>query len=361
MTWDKVLDVDTDHVFRNRTWWWWWLLFFFRNPADPLRWRQLVLLWGTRNCRKLVVNGHEWRNDLTFRRTDQGLEVDGMTAAWYYDGRTMHDPLFVDDGHLLLSRGGDGGKLELANGGNAYAYDVSAEPNRVRVRRPDCAVNLEILPWVPHLDGLVPTGKQYLWNLGYRMFKVRGQRARGTITAAGRTDAVEGTVYFQNVRINSPTSPWYWSAFHSENGSYLDYFMPHMGPPAMRRTERHASRLDWGERSLSRGLIFVDGRDGKVRRVKNLKMRKTYAGDLPTFTLTGEDAATAVRMVMETYARAYWKIEQPFLGILTSRLYYNEYPAILREFEFREGSKRTTLNDLGSWVVGNCEHAWGIV
>jgi len=357
MSWAQVLDVDTDHVVRNRTWWWWWLLFFFRNPRDPERWRQLVLLWGTRNCRRLVVNGHEWRNDRTFARRPDGLDVDGMAAAWYYDGERMHDPLFLDDGHIALRRG----SLALARGDNAYSFDVSSEPHRVLARNGGTAIDLEMETWYPHLDGLVPTGKQYLWNLGYRMFKVRGRRAHGTITVAGRKDDVEGTVYFQNVRINSPTSPWYWSAWHSENGSYIDYFMPHIGPPAMRRTERHASRLDWGERILSKGLIFVDGRDGKTRRVKNLRMRKTYQNDLPTFTLTGEDANAYVRMVMETYARAYWKIEQPWLRVLTSRLYYNEYPAILREFEFREGTRRTTLADLGAWTAGNCEHAWGMV
>ena len=361
MSWRQVLDVDTDHVVRNRTWWWWWLLFFFRNPKDPERWRQLVLLWGTRNCRKLVVNGHEWRNDQTFSRTPEGLEVDGMTAAWYFDGERMHDPLFLDDGHMRLSPRGEGGSLDLGNGGSHYRIDAGPTSTRVTVRRPDCSVDLALDPWQPHLEGLVPTGKQYLMNLGYKMFKIRGRRVAGTITADGRTEAVDGTVYFQNVRINSPTSPWYWSVFHSENGSYLDYFMPHIGPPAMRRTERHRSRLDWGERNLSRGLIFVDGRDGKVRRVKNLRMSKTYKDDLPTFTLTGDDGGASVRMVMESYARAYWKIEQPWLGVLTSRLYYNEYPAILRDFEFREGSKITRLADLGSWTVGNCEHAWGMV
>jgi hypothetical protein len=129
----------------------------------------------------------------------------------------------------------------------------------------------------------------------------------------------------------------------------------------LRRTERHGSRLDWGERILSKGLIFVDGSDGGTRRVKNLRMRKAYANDLPTFTLTGDDGGASVRMVMESYARAYWRIEQPWLGVLTSRLFYNEYPAILREFEFREGTRRTSLPDLGAWVAGNCEHAWGMV
>ena len=361
MTWSDVLDVDTKGVLRNRTWWWWWLLFFFRNPRDPERWRQLVILWGTRNCRQLVVNGHLWRNDRTFARENGRLDVDGMAAAWYYDGSRMHDPLFVDDGHIRLQPEGEGGTLELARDGRTYRMDAGADAGRLSVDTGKVRIDVEMTPWTEPLDGLVRTGKQYLGKLGYAMYKIRGRRARGTVTFGGRTDAVEGSVYFQNVRINSPTSPWYWSAFHAENGSYLDYFMPHIGPPALRRTERHASRLDWGERILSKGLIFLDGTDGKVKRVKNLRMRKTYTDDLPVFTLTGDDGGNAVKMVMETYARAYWKIEQPWLRVLTSRLYYNEYPAILREFEFREGSRKITRADLGTWAVGNCEHAWGIV
>ena len=358
VTWAEVFDVDPAHALPNRTWWWWWFIFFFRNAADPARTKQMVLLWGTRNSRALVINNHAWRRRGEIRRTPASVDCDGMAAGWYYDGATMHDPLFVDDGPIHTERNG-GGRLSLENG-NAYTFDAAKTPNIVSVRRPGLNVELEVSPWTDYLSQVVPTGKKYLYHLGYRMHKVRGSRVRGTVRLGGGEDSVEGTAYFQKVRINSPTSPWYWGVFHAPDGSYLDYFLPHLGPPALRRSPAHDSRFDWGELRLSRSFQFYEAATGEMHKIKGVRVTKRYVEDLPIFRLAGERDGKSVDLEMTSYARAYWEIRQPLLGPLTNVLYYNEYPANVTAFEFRDGGRRVTLEDLGP-VVGNCEHAWGIL
>ncbi len=359
MSWREVLDIDRSHELKGRTWWWWWFIFFFDNPADPSRTKQMVILWGTRNCKKLMINNVPWRNDGMFSRIGDTVTTRGVAAGWYYDGKTMHDPLFVDSGVLETHATGGGGTLSVRSQAD-YILDATARPYKILVDRPDVRIDVSLDSWTEHLDPIVPTGKDYLGHLGYRMHKIRGSKAKGTVSMAGAEESVTGTAYFQKVRINSPTSPWYWGVFQSENGSYIDYFMPHIGPPALRRDERHTTNLDWGERMLSKGWQFIEGESGELHKVKNVTMTKRYEDDLPVFTLMGKAGERQVKMEMASYARAYWKVVQPLLGPVNTLLYYNEYPVNLTEFEYREGGRRWSLSDLGR-VVGNCEHAWGIV
>ncbi len=359
MTWAEVFDADPTHQLPHRTWWWWWFIFFFRNPENPARSKQMVILWGTRNCRRLVVNGHAWEHpedDLV--RTDRTVDCGGVTAGWWYDGGAMHDPLFVDDG-ALHTEWGEGGRLVLANG-NRYEFDAAREPQVVAVTRPGLDIRLEVRPWTEYLSRIVPTGKRYLSHLGYEMHKIRGSKVSGSIRLGGKTEDLDGTAYFQKVRINSPTSPWYWGVFQAQDGSYLDYFMPHLGPPALRRTARHDSPWDWGEWHLSNSFQFYEAATGELHKIKDVAVTKRYVDDLPVFTLRGEMAGKTVLMELTTYARATWVIRQPVWGPIANVLHYNEYPANVTRFEFADGQRRVTLDDLGP-VVGNCEHSWGLV
>lgn len=358
MTWAEVFDVDPTHALPGRTWWWWWFIFFFRNEADPSRTKQMVLLWGTRNTRRLVINGHEWRHDGEIRRQKGSVDCEGMTAGWYYDGATMLDPLFIDDGPMRTEWDG-GGRLALENG-NAYVFDAAKTPHVVTVRRPGTAIELGIFPWTDYLSQIMPTGKRYLYHLGYRMHKIRGVRVRGTVALGGNVEEVEGTAYFQKVRINSPTSPWYWGVFHARDGSFLDYFMPHLGPPALRRTAAHVSPFDWGEFTLSNSFQFYEAATGELHKIRGCAIEKRYVNDLPVFRLRGAGGGKSIDMEMTSYARATWEIRQPLLGPLTNVLFYNEYPVNVTKFAFSEGNRRVTLDDLGP-IVGNCEHSWGLV
>ena len=271
----------------------------------------------------------------------------------------MIEPLFVDQGLMNSVWNEDEGELSLRNY-NTYCFSKKGADYLVTIDRPELKVQMKISRWTPFLSSIEPTGKTYLAHLGYKMNKIRGSRVSGTIMLEGNETEEEGTAYCQKVRINSPTSPWYWGVFHTDSGSYVDYFMPHIGPPALRRSYGHSSRLDWGERVLSKSWQFYDSSDEEFHRVKNVRMSKSYEDDLPIFTITGRDGDTSVEMVMKAYSRACWKVKQPFLRFFSTHLYYNEYPVNVVKFDFRSGNKRRTLSELGPFV-GNCEHSWGMI
>ncbi|MFQ5883940.1 MAG: hypothetical protein ACE5IO_02440 [Thermoplasmata archaeon] len=359
MSYAEIMNIDTTHALKNRTWWWWWWIFFFRNPENPQRTKQMVVLWGTRNCKRLLVNDHSWERKSDTKRDGRKVTAYGLTACWYFDGTRMIDPVFIDDGPLVAQWSEDERELSLVSD-SKYVFGGKGDSNWVKIERPDARIEIDLRPWTEYLSRIVPTGKEYFLHLAYAMHKIRGSRATGTVRIGERSEVVEGTAYFQKVRINSPTTPWYWGIFHSENGSYIDYFMPHFGPPMFRRTEKHSSKLDWGERMLSKGWQFYDVETDILHRVKNIRMRKRYQNDLPVFTLTGDDGKTRFEMEMTTYARAYWRIQQPLLKIFNTVLYYNEYPTNVTKFLLEYDGERITLEDLGP-VVGNCEHSWGIV
>lgn len=271
----------------------------------------------------------------------------------------MRDPLFIDQGSTTSAWTGEGGELVLKND-NTYRYVKKGGDYLAEIRRSEIKIEMKMTHWSPFMSVIEPTGKQYLANLGYEMHKIRGCKVSGEIEIEGNRSAEDGTAYFQKVRINSPTSPWYWGVFHTQDGCYVDYFMPHIGPPAFRRSLDHRSRLDWGEWPLSRSWQFYDSSDEKLFKIKNIQMSRTYENDLPIFRLRGREGDRSIEMVMKAYSRAYWKVKQPFLRLFCSYLYYNEYPVNVVQFDFKCGSEKRTLSDLGSFV-GNCEHSWGMI
>jgi hypothetical protein len=355
----EIMDIDTTNELRNRTWWWWWWIFFFKNKENPERTKQMVMLWGTRNCKEVMVNDHRWVRKSDLRKERGKASAYGMVASWFFDGNEMIDPLFIDEGPLTSTFSPGKRELNLAGKGH-YIFSGEEDEHKVLVATRDVNIRMDLKPWTDFLSDVTPSGKEYFMHLSYAMHKIRGSKVTGKISIKNRTEEVEGTAYFQKVRINSPTSPWYWGVFHSERGSYVDYFMPHIGPPMFRRTERHGSRLDWGERILSKSWRFYDAGEGILHTVHNIRMKKRYEDDLPIFMLSGEDGEKRFEMEMRAYSRAYWRIQQPFLKLFNTVLYYNEYPANVTRFSFESGKGRITLENLEP-IVGNCEHAWGMV
>src|SRR3972149_4158694 len=100
-------DIDRSKELWDRTWWWWWWLFLLEDPDHPGRTRQLMILWATRNCRDANINGMGWRNEIGIRHSmaelpggarERRVDFSGVTAAWYFDGEQMIDPLLLYSG-----------------------------------------------------------------------------------------------------------------------------------------------------------------------------------------------------------------------------------------------------------------------
>jgi hypothetical protein len=359
-------DLDLEGVLPRLTWWWWWWLFFLKDPQDPRRTRQLMILWSTKHTKWIKINDYLWEPRRDVERVVDGgdarLSFDGMTAAWWYDGRRMHEPLLLERGDFEVVKEGQEGTLDprsphglrLSGGPGRYRLDISM-PERGH------AFHLEMTPWTPFMSQHRYRANRYTRKWSYNILRIYGSRVTGRYLVDGKeVDAAGGTAYFQKVRVNAPAPPWYWCVLHTERGDYLDYFIPYVGPGVLRSTDRARSWLDHGEWKVGRSLQFWEEGAQRVHKFKRTRIRKTFTSDdMPVFHVSAENAHGSIDLELEAYSRAYWRFEQKYLGGLgRSILYYNEYPSQLNRFELVVDGRRTTLEDLG-WTAANCEHTWG--
>jgi len=370
-------DVDTDDIHEGRTWWWWWWIFFFNDPAHPGRTRQAMILHSTKNSDTVRVLDRTWRRRFRLRRaerpagagTDRVLEFHGMSAAWYFDGDTMRDPFLLQDLEYEVAERPDGSgylrahgrpDLEMAGDGERYAVGVADDTG-------DTRLEFRMRPWSPWLSEHRFARSQFTRAWGYDILKIHAMQMEGTLERKGAApEPIEGTAYFQKVRVNAPSVPWYWGVLHAENGMYIDYFQPNVGPQMWRRTARQRSPVDrwwWGELKLRSSLDIYDPTTGVNHTIRRFRLRHRYlrGSDHPVFTVEGTGPTARARMELSTYSRAYWSFAQKHLGgLLTSRLFYNEYPAVLTAFEFEDltTGRKVTRQELG-FVAANCEQTWG--
>lgn len=369
-------DLDTDQLVEGRTWWWWWWIFFIRDPKRPTRTRQLMILHSTKNSDIVHVMDHKWVRAYRIRREERAgpggqersAKFHGMSAAWYFDGETMHDPWLLQDLEFeAVDAGGSGalvpkGRDDLVMRGDGTTYEVGAADTAGKTR-----MRFQMEPWTPWLSEHRFAKSNMMSHWGYDILKIHAMKMKGVIEQDGSaSEPVEGTAYFQKVRVNAPSTPWYWVVLHAENGLYLDYFQPNIGAQMWRRTAKQRSIFDkwwWAELKLRNNLEVYDPGTQTLHTLKEFKLRHTYdkGSDMPIFHGVAEGPTARVHLTLKTYSRAYWRFEQKHLGgLVRSILYYNEYPSELTEFEFEDlrNGRRLSRQDLG-FVAANCEQTWG--
>jgi hypothetical protein len=363
---ELMWDLDMEGIHKGLTWWWWWWLFFFPDPDNPRRTRQLMILWSTKYTDWIKVDYFDWTPEGEIQRRVKGTDVDldfnGMTAAWWFDGKKMIDPVVLEPNAFRVEkRGADGvvdpqSSKDLRFSGLPGHYHLDID-----MPEDGHAFHLNMTDWTPFMSDHRYRANAYSKKYSYNILRIYGTRVTGTYLVDGETvDATGSTAYFQKVRVNAPAIPWYWTVMHTQRGDYLDYFFPHIGPQIFRKTESPKSRWDVDMYFLNKTLQFWDEEAQKLHKFKKLRIKHTFTDeDLPVFNVHGENAEGTIDLELEAYSRAYWRFEQPNrLGFIRSILYYNEYPTQVNEFKLRAGGTYTTLEDLG-WTRCNTEHTWG--
>jgi hypothetical protein len=368
---ELMWDLKTDNKIKNLTWWWWWWIFFIRNPENPARPRQLMILWSTKNCDRIFVNDYLWERNQDIVKTGEPgkradgkynkrkMTFDGMTAVWWFDGERMHDPFALERSDFTVEwRGGKG--YVKPHTDNTYLYSGRPGSYHVLIKKDGHEFDFKMRHWNDFISSHRFNTGHYLGKMGYTIYKVFGSLLDGRIKSGDINGKVEGTAYFQKVTVNAPAVPWHWGVFHTENGSYIDYFNPHFGFPNWRKDATPTSFWDRGYLNLSKSLQFYDaGTDSHyVFKKRQVRIRKEIVDGLPTFWVDGDNGQQRLSMKVKAYSRAYWRFEQKYMRFFTSVLYYNEYPTELVDFELVGGKRDVTRDDLG-YVVGNIEHSWG--
>jgi hypothetical protein len=327
----KIWEVGKEGLSRKGNWLWWWWIFYFDEPAPHPR--QLMVLWSTKNEKKINCNGLdiELRDDFV-RREGKSLNVDGAVAAWYYDGKKMRENYLLDqtpviiDGKSIRTRKPDTEFKELKSG-----FKVSLRKNDFRIGP------------IQKKGFYAPEFHESAFPLGYSYDILKITRA------PFKSNIGNGTAYFQRVRVNAPAPPWYWGVYHFESGACVHYYEPHLGKTVFSNRAEKAWRFP-----VKKHFQFFDGK--KTFDNRNVKVKRIDEAENPAFEITTDGADGKGRMLVESYASAAWK----FRKSKWNRLDYNEYPALATEFSFKNNSGEWTLDDLGAGR-GNSEHATGLL
>ena len=204
--------------------------------------------------------------------------------------------------------------------------------------------------------------------MGYDILRVHGTRVKGEIDG----EEVTGSAYFQKVCVQAPSPPWYWGVLHFEDGSYMDWFLPHLSPTITARDARPWKKRDIQHTPLSQGGLFHDAkhqrteRFGRVEVVKEASERvegphgHSPGAPLPVFHVHMWNGRTSIKLTVQAVERAHWHFDQPTRGGVWSHLTYNEYPLDLVRLEIKDEFGLRTRTDYG-WARGNAEHAWGML
>ncbi|MFO7991090.1 MAG: hypothetical protein R6U61_02205 [Thermoplasmata archaeon] len=350
--------LKTDDMIEDLSWSWWWWLFFIKNPEDPKRPKQLMILWSNKYTDHILVDDVKWNVTKLPSWKDGKLEFDGMTAAWWFDGKKMHDPIVLKESDFEVTHDGDKGELKPLLKKEDYRFYGSPEKYTVNIKDKKHDFHFEMTPWNDYLQKHRFNENQYTKKYSYNILKIYGMKLNGRIHG----EPIKGSAYFQRVQVNAPASPWYWGLVHCQDGSFIHYFNPFVGPQIFRSTAEPDSRWDWGDIRLSRSILFYhreSDREFKFR-TKNVKVCHEVSDGLPTFEVRGEDDEKKIYIKLSAYSRAYWRFEQDKKYLMKNILYYNEYPANLIDFKFKlkDGSLKVNKTDLGK-TFSNFEHTWG--
>lgn len=375
---------------RHLTWDWWWWLVMLDDPEGAPSGQQLMVLWSTKDNDRVEVNGMPWRPGERPGTDDDGaLLIDGMVCAWWYDGKRMHEPyvkqicemVAMDDTHPAWPNGsgqGIGGgavvpmfhedmSMGLASDLSHFWLELKGDKAAVLNGAPK-GMSLKLTPWNNLMSRARPSNATYAAEMGYDILRVHGTQVSGTVDER----EVTGTAYFQKVCVQAPSPPWYWGVLHFEDGSYLDWFLPHLAPTMTSRTSRPWKKRDIQHIALSQGGLFHDARHQRTERFARVEVNKTASSEqegphgehpgapLPMFEVRMWNGRTEIRLRVRAVDRAHWHFDQPTAGGIWSHLTYNEYPLELEALNISDEFGKRTRSDYG-WARGNAEHAWGVL
>lgn len=309
----------------RRAWWWWFWLFFFNNPRNPERPRQLMILWSSKNTKRIECNDLQ----MNLNRPGQVNPLDGAVASWYFDGKNMNHNFLLNQCDIEISDRG------LRTRKPDTSFDLDKDKKTVEIGKDFRFVAKRTGEHEftrPHCSS-----RKFLGRDLYSLFRINRLDLEGRV----KTERIKGTAYFQRVFVSTVSPSWYWGIFHFQNGGVLTYFNPSL----------------FGK-SIKRDISFFDG--SKLHEFRDMEVR--LIGETPEFRISGKNDNEEINFTVSPYSHSSWSFRKKILGIVPNSLVYNEYPSVISHLELRntKSGERLGLGDIGS-SVGNAEHTTGFL
>jgi len=363
---DSIWRLEDSPPIRNLTWdWWWWLIMLEDEDGSPSG-QQLMCLWSTKDTKIVDVSGMEWRSEGRPKTQDGAINLSGIIASWYWDGKKLHEKFVFEKCRMICMPAthdswpddGDLGGAVISLSDREYSMGLSSDAGEFWLRlQADKDVNLRMKPWNERLSQVRTFSGEYPAQMGYDITRLHGTKVSGEI--AGKE--VKGTGYFQKVCVQAPSPPWFWGMLHLSDGSYIDWFLPHISPTMLKGDNRAWSWNDISEVALSKSALFHDAQSERSEKFAQLEVRRErMKNDLPRFFVKMYNGRCAIELVVEAVCRAHFTFDQPSRGGLVSHLTYNEYPLHVKSLKISNENGERGLSDY-EWIRGNAEHSWGLL
>ena len=347
------------------TWFWWFWLFFIHDEDTEKtgKCRQLMVLWSIKkdkriSCNSLDIEIREQLKD----EGDSRRKLDGAVAAWYFDGKAMHDDFVLEKSCMEL----DGKKLSLSAPGNApssfyldgndYVTKIDSESGSNRHKFEFRAKQDDAAPvgWPVHDSTSIPFG-----------MRVEGTRIRrlsltGTEEIDGKKSVISGTAYFQKILVATPIPQWYWGVYHFKDRSVLTFMVSYVGRATLADNAWKGVNLRKPTLPVTQSIMLYHAPSKRVFTANNVSVTaKDEGNQLWSHAVAGKGKDFEIDAFAQAYSRSCWRFVKnvSFLPI-KSVFKYAEYPAVLKRLELRTKSgEKIELKD--GW--GNMENSWGFL
>lgn len=341
-------------------WLWWFWLFFFRLPGDPegARRRQLMVLWSIKKDDAITCNGLDIRVPVQLEKNGDGWALNGAVAAWYFDGKDMHEDFLLEQLPMCLSPS----QMKLSAEGKTSS-SFSFENNKFVVRIKKGSTAFEFAS--EKKDSHPSNGPNYSISALPLGMSVEGTRVEimqlgGYLEEDGKKSSISGTSYFQKILLAAPPPQWYWGLFHFPDGSFFTYMQSFVGRATLAGNLLPQGRLKKPTASITRDIFLYHAPTGETFEAKNLTVTpKSLGGNLWEHRASGGTDAFRIETVATAYSHACWSFKKKIGGLpISSTFKYNEYPALIERLELaKKGGKKLVLH--GGW--GSMENSWGFI
>jgi len=348
------------------TWdWWWWLLMLDDEEGKPAG-RQLMVLWSTKDNPLVTINGHEWHpKGRPGFDENGGIAMDRMVAAWWFDGEKMIEPLVLEESRIIViaedhpSWNGEKGGIVATTTEKEFSMGLNPQEDKfwLKLQTEHGEFDFEMSPWNRAMSTMKKAQAEYGAGMGYGISRLHGALCQGEIDGV----KTQGTAYFQKVCVQAPSVPWFWGMLHFDDGSYLDWFVPHLSPTITARDAKPWQRRDLSHLAISQAGLFHDANSQKSERFAKVQIERTCSEQgLPIFHIRMWNGKCEIKLEAHAVSRAHWTFDQPTRGGLTSHLTYNEYPLDVKKIAIIDKNGNRNRSDWTT-IRGNAEHSWGLL
>ncbi len=325
-----------------------------------------MILWSIKKDEHISCNSLEIKTKSQIeRKADSRWNLDGAAAAWYFDGKKMHDNFVLEASKMSL----DGEKsLLLAPGFTPSSFYLKDDEFVTKINSGSHEFEFHAKQVDLH-SAVGPVHGKTDFPLGMCVEGTRIERLSlsGTETHGKKSSKISGTAYFQKILVAVPPPQWYWGLYHFSDGSFLTFMVSYVGRAALAGNEKTPSlhnpkfpvQQDIMLYHAPTGRVFQGNKVTIVPKKEGGKSNSPENSNLYSHTVFGMGPGFEIKAFARAYSHSAWKFTKK-IGPLPAKssFTYNEYPAVLERMELKtkEGKKIILKNG-----VGNMENSWGFL